>query len=226
MNSRGVVTADGLGRQGTALVLAPHPDDEVFGVGGLMSMLPGSGYNVVVLAVTDGEASHGQSSLVTPAEIRDIRLAETERAYRQLGIGPARHRLGLPDAGLHSLEAPLRRDIEPYLHGATVLLAPLETDGHPDHDIVGKVACDVSRDFGLALWRYAVWARLHEERIGQGDPFKVPLPSSVVHRKQRAMEEYESQFFPLGPNPEDGPVLPGNFAQHFAAGEEFLWPAT
>lgn len=215
-----------LGSRGKALVLAPHPDDEVFAVGGILSLMTGCGYDVVVLAVTDGEASHARSARVTPEELRETRLGETTRAYRQLGIDPCRIRMRLPDSQVCSRERQLREELDVHMDGATIVLAPIETDGHPDHDTVGRVADELGQSRGVPLWQYAVWARLNEERITQGGPFTVRLTPEVALRKCRAMQTYSSQFIALGPEPEDGPVLPADFVQHFSGNEEFLWPAS
>ena len=40
------------------VVVAPHPDDEVLGAGGLLQYMGRVGVEMVVVAVTDGEASH------------------------------------------------------------------------------------------------------------------------------------------------------------------------
>lgn len=40
------------------VVVAPHPDDEVLGVGGLMATAVGAGVELDIVAVTDGDASH------------------------------------------------------------------------------------------------------------------------------------------------------------------------
>lgn len=225
VNNRGNIEVHELGPAGKILVLAPHPDDEVFAVGGLMSLMTCSGYDATVLAVTDGEASHAESKRVTRAEIRKIRLAETRRAYRELGINPIRVRMGIPDSQVCQHEGRLRRELEGHLDGASLVLAPIESDGHPDHNSVGHIARVLTASSGLPLWRYAVWARLHQERIAGGLPLSVLLPEGVALRMRCAVQEYSSQFNALGPDPEDGPVLPADFEQHFIANKEFLWPA-
>ena len=39
-------------------IVAPHPDDEILGCGGLMQRLDKLGYKIVLFAVTNGTASH------------------------------------------------------------------------------------------------------------------------------------------------------------------------
>jgi len=64
------------------LVVAPHPDDEVLGAGGLLALAGGE-----VVAVTDGEASHPRSDAVDPADLVAARRAETAVALGLLGRG-------------------------------------------------------------------------------------------------------------------------------------------
>lgn len=206
-------------------VIAPHPDDEVFAVGGVMSMLSARGCLIEILAVTDGEASHAKSTCVTPAELRATREQESWAAYRLLGLSPAVHRLGLPDSRVADCLAALRMHLRERLVGVSLVLAPIDTDGHPDHDATGTIAAEVASDFGIPLVRYAVWARLNPERIVQGPPRPFPLSAGVLARKQAAIRVYKSQLHPLGPLPEDGPVLPEGFLDHFSEECELLWPA-
>ena len=56
-------TLPGAGRTGlagvrSAVIVAAHPDDEVLGAGGLISMLAASCARLRLVAVTDGERSH------------------------------------------------------------------------------------------------------------------------------------------------------------------------
>ncbi|HJZ09666.1 MAG TPA: PIG-L family deacetylase, partial [Trebonia sp.] len=67
----------------SAVVVAAHPDDEVLGAGGLISVLAAAGARLRLVAVTDGEASHrgraDQGDLVTR------RCNERAAALRELG---------------------------------------------------------------------------------------------------------------------------------------------
>ena len=80
------------------LVFAPHPDDEVFGCGGLLTLLAASGASISVHVVTDGGyGKFGQN--------KDVRKRESLDAAALLGY-PAPHFWDLPDQGLR-LDTPL-----------------------------------------------------------------------------------------------------------------------
>ena len=191
-----------------------------------MAMLSSEDYELEIVAVTDGEASHANSSLITKRQVREVREEETRNAYRELGIHPPRFRMGLPDSDVEHHAAALKQMLAVRLKGASIVLAPLETDGHPDHDASGRVAREVAAEVGATLWQFAVWARLHPERIIQGEPIGVRLPWEVLERKRRAAARYSSQFQALGPDAEDGPVLPPGFMDHFSEDRELLWRAS
>ena len=63
------------------LVFAPHPDDEVFGCGGLLALLAACGASIGVHVVTDGGyGKFGQN--------KDARKAESRSAADLLGYPP------------------------------------------------------------------------------------------------------------------------------------------
>src|ERR1700744_5346529 len=67
----------------SAVIIAAHPDDEVLGAGGLISMLAAAHARLRLIAVTDGERSHqGHGSR---AALARRRTAETGAALRALG---------------------------------------------------------------------------------------------------------------------------------------------
>ena len=83
------------------LVVAPHPDDETLGCGGLLSLSAQTGSTAYIVFVTDGAASHRGSRAWPPARLVAQREREACRALACLGLGHApRLFLRLPDANM------------------------------------------------------------------------------------------------------------------------------
>jgi len=184
------------------LLIAPHPDDEVFGAGATAAQLAALGHEVSLVAVTDGEASHpGQRS-----RLHSLRPAESRRALRLLGLHGPVHRLRLPDGAVDPEElAPL---LAPLVRAAEVVLAPWEHDGHPDHDVTGAVAGRLAAAYGRPMLAYLVWA-WHWASPGGADlpwaaAIKVPTPAAVLAAKRHAASAFCSQL--EGPDP----ILPAH----------------
>jgi LmbE family N-acetylglucosaminyl deacetylase len=62
-------SADGFWRDQRVLVIAPHPDDETFGCGGLMAKVKGSGGQVYVMVGSVGDLYHYGTEPVTAASV-------------------------------------------------------------------------------------------------------------------------------------------------------------
>ena len=102
----------GLAGVTSAVVVAAHPDDEVLGAGGLISVLAASRARLRLVAVTDGERSH--RGRTPPAVLARRRTAETAAALRALGARTAEViRLRLPDGGLAAREDELTAALAP-----------------------------------------------------------------------------------------------------------------
>ena len=81
------------------VVVAPHPDDESLGCGGLIAEARRLGRAVRLVVVTDGCGSHTHSALYPPERLRALREDETRAAVAELGLAPEHVRfLRLPDA--------------------------------------------------------------------------------------------------------------------------------
>ncbi len=200
-----------------AVVVAPHPDDEILGVGGLLTMLAAAGTEIALLAVTDGEASHPGGS-VEPGALADLREAETGRALAALGVTAELSRLRLPDGGREGLEQPVLDALE--LEPGTWLLGPWRGDGHPDHEAVGRACVTAATRDGARLLAYPVWAwhwaTPHDERIPWTRAAQVHLTADIRAAKARAVAEFVTQIRPLGPLAEDAPVLAAHILERFA----------
>jgi len=137
------------------LVLAPHPDDEVLGAGGVVEAVLRSGGDVAVVVATDGEA--GSHKAVNGGRLAEQRRAETRHALAQLGVASdAVTFLGYRDGTLASAwsegwTAAKREDGEASASSVvadlraalratapTSIALPMPMDGHPDHQALNR----------------------------------------------------------------------------------------
>lgn len=209
-----------------AVIVAPHPDDEVIGTAGLLVHLRELQVPVTVVAVTDGEASHAHSDRITPDELRERRAAERIAALGVLGVEVDLVRLRLPDAAVRDHGERLARALRPLADRSTTLIAPWRHDGHPDHEAVSAAASAVCRATGARLWEVPIWAKVHAARAGGRPPGRSALILSAAMRQQKAaaVECFASQIVPLGSDAADGPVVhPAELDAMLNGREELLW---
>lgn len=165
-----------LGRPRTALIVAPHPDDEAIGAFGLIRRLQAMGTAVRLIVVTDGAASHPASTRWPRDRLVRERRHETVRAMRRLGVcRGAISFLGLPDGALPDAPDACRDGLVRVLrHGADLIVGPAGDDDHGDHRCVAD-ALQRIRLPGARRLAYQVWpVRTHAAR------------SRVLHLDQRA----------------------------------------
>ena len=209
-----------LGSPASVVVLAAHPDDEVLGAGGLLCLLASAGTRIRLVAVTDGEGSHG--SRASPGELITRRCDERAAALRELGASAADVvRLSLPDSGLNCLEPELTVLLSQLAAGFDACLAPWEKDVHADHEAVGRAARRAcQRLFFYPIWMWH-WARPGDPRVPWPQAFRVPLPGAVAGRKRAAIGCFTSQLENRAG--ELGPVLAPDFVAHFTRDFELLF---
>jgi LmbE family N-acetylglucosaminyl deacetylase len=219
------IDIDGLLRGRRPLILAPHPDDESLGCGGLIAAATDAGLAPVVAILTDGAASHPGSRRYPPKRLRALREQEVTHAASALGL-PLRnlHFLRAPDTQLPAGGQKFDRNIERLaaiarIHGCGVLLAPWRGDPHCDHEAAAIMAEALSVRTGWAILSYPVWGwlRAGDERFEEPrqEGFKLEI-SSVLPRKQNAIAAHQSQYGALIQDSPDGFKLPQNLLEIFA----------
>ena len=211
----------GLSGVTSAVVVAAHPDDEVLGVGGLISVLAASRARLRLVAVTDGEGSH--RGRTPPAVLARRRTAETAAALRALGAQAAEViRLRLPDGALAAREDELTAALAPLAAGFDLCLAPWDHDLHPDHEAAGRAA---RRAAPASLYCYPVWmwhwAFPGDPRVPWDRALRIPLPPRTVSRKRAAVSCFASQLTDRGGGL--GPVLSPGMIAHFTRATEVLF---
>lgn len=210
-----------------ALVVAPHPDDEVLGPGGTLAVLAAAGTELTVLALTDGEASHPASE-VDPAELGRRRAGETDEALRRLlGDGATVERLGLPDGALSQHEEAIAMAVAARLEPGDWCLVPHHDDGHPDHEAAARAAMAACTEVGARLVEFPIWlwhwSEPGEPAVDWTRARRVPLPDDVQARKREAVAAFRSQLEPHGRGPGGEPVLPLGVLARFERPWEVLF---
>ncbi|ACS38905.1 MULTISPECIES: PIG-L deacetylase family protein [Methylorubrum] len=187
---------------GGLVVVAPHPDDESLGCGGLIAQAVREGRTVRVVVVSNGCGSHPNSKAYPHDRLRDLREAETVAAMAELGLSSEHvHFLRLPDGGVPSEGADAEAAAERIADiareaGASALFVTWRHDPHCDHTASAAIAgLAQARLPGIAAYAYPVWGwTLPPEReVGPApEGYRLAVEDERT-AKRRAVEAHASQ---------------------------------
>jgi len=178
-------------------VIAPHPDDESLGCGGLIQRALAAGAELNVLFITDGDNNPWPQRYL---EFRwNIGEKERERwgkrrrleaidALVKLGAPPdCANFLSLPDQGLTNLlSSDAEQLLEPFTHTLenwrpTYIIAPCIEDVHPDHCAI-HVALRYVLQSDVSLSPEVLFYCIH----GNGIPISTPRCALVLTKEELA----------------------------------------
>nr|WP_315401934.1 PIG-L family deacetylase [uncultured Duganella sp.] len=181
-----------------AVIVAPHPDDEVLACGGLMQLLAAQGSRTVLVAVTDGTASHPGSATMTPASLARLRPRETEAALAALGAAPCVIRARLPDGAVAASLDQLQTLLLQILRPGDVVFVTWRQDGHPDHEACGLAAAMAANACRATLIEMPVWswhwAAPGDLRLPWRRARRLVLDDDTLRRKRDAVACFASQL--------------------------------
>jgi LmbE family N-acetylglucosaminyl deacetylase len=179
------------------LVVAPHPDDEVLGVGGTIARYANDGARVTVVIVTKGMPPDFDESFIAQGR------AEAREAHALLGVQDTVC-LDLPAARLDTLaHADVNREVHTAIRAAKpdVLFTPFVGDVHRDHQLVFASVLVAIRPTGPVYPR-AVFAYETLSETNWNAPHASPsfVPSvyfditTTLSTKLRALRCFRSQI--------------------------------
>ncbi|ULT73597.1 PIG-L family deacetylase [Pseudomonas sp. BC42] len=184
-----------------AVIVAPHPDDEILGCGGLLQLLAAAGRELLLISVTDGSASHPGSPRWPIERLSLVRPQESAEGLRRLDLPLARItwlRGGFEDSRVARDEAALARYIQARLRPDDVLFSTWCEDGHCDHEAVGRASALAPRAAGARLRELPIWGWHWADPEGRQLPWerarKVLLSPAQVARKRHAIQAFASQL--------------------------------
>jgi len=179
---------------GNFLVISPHPDDDIFGVGGTLSKAKQNEVTVAYLCdgsggVEEGRNEAGEVQRRDPKLIQERRL-EAQAAGEILGYKEQVF-FGYPDGKLASGSAAVQamvdliRRVKP-----DIIFVPSFLDNHPDHRVANEILINALSssevDFGGEIWAYEIWTPIWPNRI-----VKI---NEVIEEKKRAIAAQKSQL--------------------------------
>jgi len=217
----------------SCLVLAPHPDDESLGCGGLIALLRGKGVNVTVILTTDGSQSHPNSKSFPPEKVALIRKEEVLKALAVLGVSQTNviffegKDASLPhknQSGFQILVDKLSvviKEKEPQL-----ILVPYELDPHCDHRATWQILQVATQNHSaLKIWQYPIW--LYELATEQdiptlkyGELKKINI-APFLQVKKNAIASHVSQTTRLIDDDPTGFMLTEEVIAHFTGNFEY-----
>jgi len=163
-------------------VIAPHPDDEVFGPGGSLAIWS---QNVISVAVVSDGMGWGQQE-----NLEQIRQEESKAACRVLSL-PEPEFWRHPDGHLLERQDALRSQIQQWIeqHQLDCVFIPSIWEMHRDHRACAEAGLLAALNAKCleSVWQYEIGRPL--ERVN-----RLVDISEVFEQKQTAMRCYPSQF--------------------------------
>jgi LmbE family N-acetylglucosaminyl deacetylase len=207
------------------VIVSPHPDDEIFGLGGFLSKCSVANFKISIIYLTDGESSLME---IPPLEIAHKRINLSKDILARLKIDLSNvYRLHIPDSSI-----PFRNNAGflKYLNELKRILSDINPESvfvtHPndiwpyDHvaafELTKKALVEL--DFKGSFYGYWVWLWynlpvLKFNTIDWRSTFKIPI-REFMEMKNGMIEHYIGSLAPNG-KPYSG-VLPKAFLSAFS----------
>jgi LmbE family N-acetylglucosaminyl deacetylase len=187
----------------SAVVFAPHQDDETLGCGGTIILKREAGTPVTLVFMTDGSRSH--SRFMNEEELRRLRINEGLEAAKTLGLSAtdvyflnfANDELGrFHGAAVPQVLSILQR------HCPSEVFVPYRTDGTPDHEATYQIVVEAlgKPSPPLRLYEYPIWFWNHWPWVSLNLPLDRNIGKSIggmlwAGFGLRALEEFRSGVF-------------------------------
>ncbi|WP_397453313.1 PIG-L deacetylase family protein [Pseudomonas sp. NA-150] len=187
------------------VIVAPHPDDEVLGCAGALAGMCGRENEVLMIAITDGEASHPGSREWSRSRLRHQRPIESARALAELGLDVSTlcwQRMRIADSQVAAAEHRLTEHLQALLRPTDRVMTTWRFDGHCDHEAVGRATARAAAESAALLIEVPIWAwhwaHPQDPRIPWQRARKLLLDDELLERKRRAIAAHVSQVTAQG----------------------------
>lgn len=212
------------------LLVVPHPDDEVFGCGGMIARMRAHGLGVATLTLTRGRAGRSLD-LCAREDLPEVREAELRASLAALGVEdvtildhpdyvPDRDRGLEPHPGLRALDrSRLVADIAAVVlqrrPRSVLTFPPNGSNGHPDHVETHRLTLEALEAAGSPQENVYVFA--------SDAPFDQPSrPGFLPTEEVRAAQLPPTHYVEVGPFIEAKLRAMGNHATQALSVSSFM----
>jgi LmbE family N-acetylglucosaminyl deacetylase len=157
------------------LVIAPHPDDETLGCGGLLLQAVKKKCNINILSLSSGAAND--------AEVRETELRKSANDLGVNNITFLRLSDGLVGNEITGKNILNNLSLE---FNPNIILIPFILDNHDDHKNANKLLLELSDDKKLDIWCYQVYSNIIANAYCD--------ITNVADTKYKIIENYSSQL--------------------------------
>jgi len=171
------------------LLLAPHPDDEIFSCGGLLGKIMGNNDKMInVIYISDGGKGHPEWTISSNMVLQ--RKNEANSVMNRLGI----NRYGFwnyPDGELEKYQSYIEHKLRDTINKITpeIVLCPHKQDEHPDHIATAKALKNILKEYKKILYiGYEMWKKIQQPNL------YVTLSKKEIEQKLQCVEIYKSQL--------------------------------
>lgn len=184
----------------SALVIAPHPDDEIFGCAGLIQHLLSKQKKVSIIILSDGSASHKGCCNIKKKTITNRRRELAHKANSHLGVASKDlHFLDYPDGKIsyNSLETLRLKSLIEQIQPDTILI-PHHKEGWSDHIEAGNIIKKLAQEnYKYSIYEYCVWFWYYNSwKLDWKNAYTLTMNSKEFYRKKEAINYY---IEPLAP---------------------------
>jgi LmbE family N-acetylglucosaminyl deacetylase len=219
----------------TILIIAPHPDDDVIGMGGTMRLLADEGKTVFTVYVTHGGSA--PSPECTEAIVRRSEAIAALHSVRAAGAFFLNHTGSLLAGSTAAKAGRQLLQIINLLKPAEIYM-PSPFERHPTHCRVTRVTLQALKNqTGSAprAWGYSVWGGIYglpgTRMVDISRAVRAKRKAIRQHATQTAGKPYDTGI--LGRNAYEGIFAQTHAKQHMAWAETFIdmaillaWPGT
>lgn len=213
-----------LGLNNNILILAPHPDDEVFGCGGFIAQQIAEGNAPHVIVLTGGGGSHRGCCSTSESDIISARRKLTHKAMSALGLPESNiHELDFSDRHISEGNAAEKKKLELLISeiNPDVILVPHHGEGWSDHLAARNLGIELAGE-DTEVYEYCVWMWYYRQKnLDWKNAYVLKMTEAEHQKKLEAIKTYHSVLAPCG-KPWVG-VLPKLFVKANSANQELFF---